>query len=292
MIQNAEDNSYRLADLVPSYRYLSFSLYPDRIVIDSNEDGFLEEHVKAICSTGESTKAKAEGYIGEKGIGFKSVFKIAKKIHIQSGSFSFSFQYTKDSSDTGLEMITPLDEDYEELPEKVRTRMTLTLLNPSSFDDRVHDLLNVPDTLLLFLNQLEVLYINIYPQDKSSTETTYTHEYGDSDIETITKNTTTDGESTEEVIRFYVTRKEVQNLPPDPARPSTNQAIVVLAFPINEDDLPIIEPQHVFAFLPLRIVGFNVCLYFLRALSQNEIVCVLSWFPSKICCVFLCKQNG
>lgn len=164
LIQNAEDNEYTRAEADESQVYLSFSMYPDRIVLESNEDGFSEDHVKAICSTGESTKTVAKGYIGEKGIGFKSVFKVAKKVHIQSGPLSFSFEHTRDSSDNGLGMVTPLDEDYEDLPEGVHTRITLTILDPSSFERRVQDLLNIPDTLLLFLTKLTVLHINIYPQ--------------------------------------------------------------------------------------------------------------------------------
>ena len=86
LIQNAEDNTYTRAE---GKIYLSFSLYPDRLVLDSNEDGFREEHVRAICNTSASTKAVSRGFIGEKGIGFKSVFKVAKKVHVQSHPFSF-----------------------------------------------------------------------------------------------------------------------------------------------------------------------------------------------------------
>lgn len=52
-----------------------------------------QSNVRAICSTGESTKTNTSGYIGEKGIGFKSVFKAASKVHIQSGPFSFFFEH-------------------------------------------------------------------------------------------------------------------------------------------------------------------------------------------------------
>jgi hypothetical protein len=260
LIQNAEDNAYTRAEADGTQLYLSFSIYPDRIVLESNEDGFGEAHVKAICSTGESTKTVAQGYIGEKGIGFKSVFKVAKKVHIQSGPFSFSFEHTRGSSDDGLGMVTPLDEDYHDLPDGVHTRITLTLLDPSSFEQRAQDLLNLPDTLLLFLTKLNVLHINIYPQNESATETKFIRSAGDDDnSEIITKTTTTDGNSTEKDQYFYVIRKEINNLPRDEARKHTNQATVVLAFPVNEVDEPIIKQQHVFAFLPLRLAGFTVC---------------------------------
>ncbi|KFY15288.1 hypothetical protein V492_02105 [Pseudogymnoascus sp. VKM F-4246] len=274
LIQNAEDNNYERASANGSSVFLSFSLYPDRIVIDSNEDGFTKENVKAICSTGDSTKTAAEGYIGEKGIGFKSVFKVAKNVHIQSEPYSFSFEHTRDSSDDGLGMVTPLDEDYDLLPEDVHTRITLTLLDPLSFEQRAQDLLNIPDMLLLFLTRLKVLYINIYPQNGSATKTTYTHftEMG-SDLERVTKSTTVNRNSNEEIQYFYVTRKEINNLPSDEARKGINRATVVLAFPVDEEDEPIIEQQYAFAFLPLRLAGFKFLIQsdFITQASREDI---------------------
>lgn len=265
LIQNADDNQYTRAEAEGSQPYLRFGMYPDRIMLDSNEDGFSEDNVKAICSARESTKTVAQGYIGEKGIGFKSVFKVAKKVHIQSEPFSFSFEYTKDSSDDGLEMVTPIDEEYHDLPEDVTTRITLTLLDPSSPDQSDHDLFNIPDALLLFLTKIKVLHIDIYPENGSATRTTYSHLLGDVDkSEIITKKKTIGGTSTDEELRFHVIRKEVNNLPSDKARKHSNQATVVLAFPVDKEknDTPIIQPQHVFAFLPLHLAGFTVSTYF------------------------------
>lgn len=37
-------------------------------------------------------------------------------------------------------------------------------------------------------------------------------------------------------------------------------AEVVLAFPVSDQSEPVIDSQEVFAFLPVRRVGFNVCL--------------------------------
>ncbi|KAL1619824.1 hypothetical protein SLS54_006422 [Diplodia seriata] len=50
LIQNAEDNSYEHAISEGQKPFLKFSLYPDRMVVDSNEDGFTEDNVKAICN--------------------------------------------------------------------------------------------------------------------------------------------------------------------------------------------------------------------------------------------------
>jgi len=260
LIQNAEDNNYSQAKKDNEDIFLSFSLYPDRIVLESNEDGFEEKHVKAICSTGESTKTTTQGYIGEKGIGFKSVFKVAKKVHVQSGPFSFSFEYTKGSSDDGLGMVTPLDEEHEQLSTGVRTRITLMLLNLSSFDQRAQDLLDIPDTLLLFLTKLTTLHVNIYPNDGEKTEIKYIHTTsGSNKREAIRKTVKIAGQATEELQEFFVIRNEVKNLPADEARKDIDHASVILAFPIDQREEPIIRQQYAFAFLPLRLAGFTVC---------------------------------
>lgn len=230
-------------------------------MLDSNEDGFRKKHVQAICSTGQSTKTDAvQGYIGEKGIGFKSVFTVAKKVHVQSEPYSFAFHHTKDSTDDGLGMVTPQEEGYEDLPEGINTRITLTLLDPSTFEQRVKDLLALHDTLLLFLTKLRKLSIIIHRPDECTEEISYTHNLAEgSGVETITKKTTGGPTvTTAGIQRFYVVRRDITNLPPDPVRQQTTKATVVLAFPVDAQDGPIIERQHVFAFLPLRRAGFTV----------------------------------
>ena len=157
LIQNAEDNSYSTATANDEEPFLDFKLYPDRIIIDSNEDGFSKSNIRAICSVGDSTNKHSAGYIGEKGIGFKSVFKIAQKVHIQSGPFSFTFSHTREDDDDGLGMITPYVEDAEELPMGVRTRMALTLLDSNKFEELASEFRAVPDTFLMFLSRLQRL---------------------------------------------------------------------------------------------------------------------------------------
>ncbi|EKG15164.1 hypothetical protein MPH_07610 [Macrophomina phaseolina MS6] len=266
LIQNAEDNQY----CVWTTPFLNFILYPDKIVIDSNENGFTSLNFKAICSTGESTKTNVQGYVGEKGIGFKSVFKVAKKVHIQSGVFSFSFVYTRDSDDDGLGMVTPLSEPYEDLPANVRTRMTLTLLRPEDFMQRAADLSNLPDTLLLFLSKIRSINVRICSSANTITTVHYKHVRGSDNLEKILKSIKTyDGTTSIQTKLFLVTRRVIRNLPFDPARKHTNQATIILAFPVDVNDTPILENQHVFAYLPLRRVGFKVCTSLLQIIEEN-----------------------
>ena len=71
LIQNADDNQY---ETKPS---LIFVVDSDVINIYNNEIGFEENHIQALCDIGKSTKGKhKQGYIGQKGIGFKSVFTV------------------------------------------------------------------------------------------------------------------------------------------------------------------------------------------------------------------------
>ena len=82
LIQNADDNEYHPHLLsgrdargeVPS---LKFVINSGTIVVLNNEVGFSEKNIRAICDVGKSTKgAHRSGYIGQKGIGFKSVFRV------------------------------------------------------------------------------------------------------------------------------------------------------------------------------------------------------------------------
>ncbi|KAK2755514.1 hypothetical protein FQN54_006454 [Arachnomyces sp. PD_36] len=179
LIQNAEDNTYDHAISRGEDPYIHFHVYPDKVIIDSNEDGFAKEHVRAICSTGDSTKANAIGYIGEKGIGFKSVFKIARKVHIQSGPFSFFFEHSPE--DSGIGMVAPTPTAHETLPDKVRTRMTLTLLDPSRFTERVNETKEVPDTFVLFLSKLRRISFSVCGSEEHRHEATYSCTYDSSD---------------------------------------------------------------------------------------------------------------
>lgn len=91
LTQNADDNNYSdEAD-----HFLKFVLLEDDptgtpgsqgcLCVLNDEMGFERKHVESLCDIGNSTKkGNREGYIGEKGIGFKSVFLISDRPHIIS----------------------------------------------------------------------------------------------------------------------------------------------------------------------------------------------------------------
>jgi len=220
----------------------------------------VENDVRQICHTGKSWKRLRPGYVGEKGIGFKSVFQIASKVHIQSNAFSFSFEYKGGiTSEDKLGIVTPIPEN-EVIPSNQRplTRMTLTLNNSIPYTELVSHFTDIPESLLLFLSKLEEIRIAIqFPGQDRIVSTTFRKSHEADGITRLSKLADTRNSPTER--RYHITKTLVSGLPNDDARLDINECEVVLAFPIEGDGRPRISTQiDVFAFLPVCTVGFNV----------------------------------
>ena len=116
LIQNADDNSYppslmsKESQEVPS---LKFVISSGSITVLNNESGFSEQNTRAICDVGKSTKGTCRsGYIGQKGIGFKSVFRITNTPEIHSNGFHVKFDASTDPIGYILpHWIEPLEEE-------------------------------------------------------------------------------------------------------------------------------------------------------------------------------------
>ena len=75
LCQNADDNQYFPND--PSPPHIEFRVDSKGILVRNNEIGFTRKNLKSICSSGISSKNFfGSSSIGEKGIGFKSVFAV------------------------------------------------------------------------------------------------------------------------------------------------------------------------------------------------------------------------
>ena len=203
-------------------------------------------------------------------------------MHIQSGPFSFAFSHTRENDDDGLGMITPYHEHAEELATGVRTRMTLTLLDSTRFDERASEFQGVPDTFLTFLSRLERLSIKLYPPNDAPTVTQYSKQEAKENglYTTLLTKTTRKGkeESTSEQ-KYYTIKSDLRDLPFDEARKdkqgnSIDQATVVLAFPVDEHDEPVVKQQYTYAFLPLRRVGFKFLIQsdFVTQANREDVV--------------------
>lgn len=94
LIQNADDASKGNNG---DKKELTISITEDNnIVFEYNDRGFNYIDLFAITSFGNSTKKeqlKDDADIGEKGIGFKSIFAVASKVGIESKFFNFDIEY-------------------------------------------------------------------------------------------------------------------------------------------------------------------------------------------------------
>jgi hypothetical protein len=151
-------------------------------------------------------------------------------------------------------MVTPISHPHEDLPKGVRTRMTLMLL-PSKFDTCKRELKEIPDTFILFLLKLKTIKVSVYYPDASPSITTYSCTNRGSLSPVILTKTIN---STSVKFFYRVHKKKIVNLPEHPDREGLDKAEVTLAFPIDQDHIPVIESQYLFAFLPVRKFGFNV----------------------------------
>lgn len=260
LLQNADDSEYDNNQGEPR---VTISLYPDKVLIETNETGFTIANVKAICDTGESSKKSSaeDKSIGEKGYGFKSVFGVAYKARIQSGHWSFYFQHRE--GDDGLGMITPLDIDPVNLPVAVSTRIELLLHEDTGdlFQKLSQELSNLHETTIFFLQKIETLVIHIHSNEESKKDIEIKRKIVTDQkvvldrVVSLTRRNTTEGSNEMVETKFYHVREQgVWNMPVDRHRKGTCRSELKLAFPFNPTTrFPIIDAdgQHVFAYLPL-----------------------------------------
>ncbi|WP_181313355.1 DUF3883 domain-containing protein [Photobacterium damselae] len=282
LIQNAEDNHYS-AGVEPKLHFELLDIDPTGtagakgcLAIYNNEEGFELKNVRAVSSVGGSTKknSKDSGYIGEKGIGFKSVFSVTPSPHIYSNGFQFSFRDNDEK--TGLGYIIPYWE--ETVPNVVREKLityNTCILLPLR-DDPERDCLlkirqelnNLDTSLLLFLNKISELTVNL---DGSTRR--YAKEEHDSYTALINESegriTTTD----------YIVRKKTILVPEElkeSKRENVTKRELCLAFPITTSS----RKHKVYSYLPTEIhsgLPFLVNADFLLPASRESILVDREW---------------
>jgi hypothetical protein len=281
LLQNAEDNHY--ADsVVPE---LSFELLANDptstpgckgcLVIRNNEIGFDINNIKAISSIGKSTKAnqKDAGYIGEKGIGFKSVFVVSPSPHIFSNGFKIKF--LKDDPVTGLGYIVPywLGDSFSNFSENSGTTLLLPLQDKqgseTSMYDKVHtELTKLSAELVLFLKKLKKLSI------KTSD---YYAEYEAKRIENHVELSVESSHGTSHS-KYLISSQKVSV--PDNAindlRKNVTEREISLAFPIGFE----LEQSPLYCYLPTESdtgLPFLVNADFILSASRESIRQDLTW---------------
>ncbi|CAH1791177.1 unnamed protein product [Owenia fusiformis] len=262
LIQNADDNSYSdtlLTNLNDDCPAVKFIVNNDCISMLNNEKGFQERDMRAICDVGKSTKGKHKfGYIGQKGIGFKSVFRVTDRPEIHSSGFHICF----DTNSGPMGFILPHWIGGESLEDKQEsnewtTRINLPLkqsvqeMNQSqSLAARFHD---VHPSLLLFLHRLRS--ISIENKVEGFTSCMRRRDMGENIIEI---------EHSGKRDKWLVLKKTLDASEVSLQAKSgidVESTEIALAFPLQPEgtDLSRSLPskQPVFAFLPLRSYGFR-----------------------------------
>ena len=268
LVQNADDNDY-LNGVIPQ---LTFKLNPKQFVLVNNEVGFNERNVKALCSVGESSKANKAGYIGEKGIGFKSVFTVSSAPEIHSNGFHFRFDRTDQGNLLGY--VVP---HWCEPSEEVNPAATTIILPAADgFEFSQETLDGLDARLLLFLAKVRKIVLH------GDDETVAYHRLDNetsSCLSTSRERTGSKPQSEEShFVRIPVDFK-MENVP-DEKRPDALTSQVVLAFPVDAKGAASPDPSsQVFAFLPIRQVGFRFSIQadFLLSSSREDILTDRPW---------------
>jgi hypothetical protein len=254
LIQNADDNSFN--EVVPT---ISFRTSPGHLLVECNEVGFVLTDVEAISTVDDSTKKdRKKGYIGQKGIGFKSVFKIADIVWISSQAYKFKFD-----RHARLGVIAPI---WEEFPGEVRsgwTQFYLQLRTEEGLqaeEQLGQQLQRFDPTTLLFLKRLRKVDIFVANSDWqkqhiSHVTRTDTRRYGGQTI-VISKHWAKVKKAYES-LQYFVVRHVVNGMPAEQKRMGVQSSEVVLAFPFIEDK-PAFHSQKAYAFLPVRESGLRV----------------------------------
>jgi hypothetical protein len=167
LIQNAEDNAYDLAQ-TPELEFRLLRQDPmatpevsGALIIINNELGFMPQNVEALCNIGDTTKTKSEGYIGEKGIGFKSVFLVSERPHVFSRGYQFCFSEQPDPS-VSLGFIVPYWVDVPDSLRRFHDKTCIVLpLKPDMYGEVSHELEMIAPEIILFLSKLRALTIHL-----------------------------------------------------------------------------------------------------------------------------------
>ncbi len=152
LLQNADDNDFAVGE-TPS---LTITLDDTSCTFECNEIGFTPENVFAICYAAASTKKRrltGRTFIGEKGIGFKSIFAVAQAVEIHSGDYHFELRDQEfviphllgGDRIEGSRIVVRFKPDFPDLPTEVSMRLRLLSEDSRHF--------------LIFLQQLESLNV-------------------------------------------------------------------------------------------------------------------------------------
>ena len=225
-----------------------------------NEIGFKEGDVNSICRLQLSTKGVRDGqrdHIGEKGIGFKSVFKVADKVWISSHPYHFRFD-----RDERLGMVIPIwDHDFPS-NDLLNEQTMICLRIPRDNDQSAVDshlrrlqaelplfLRNIREIQVVFQNaQLRITDNYLVRREQSRIPT--------GDVVLMEKYFV---RNTEDVkLRLMLEEFVAAPMPHEERRRNVSRSKLQMGFPISVLGLPDLANRDLYNFLPVRAYGLPV----------------------------------
>jgi len=244
LVQNAEDNEY----IIKVEPEISFFIDKEKILVQNNEKGFIEKDVRSICDIGESSKQKSNirHDIGEKGIGFKSVFGISDTPRIFSNGYSFGF-----NANEPLGYIKPTWIPPEKYPRYIDKKLTNILLPLTGDLNKIADLSPINPLVILFLKKIKKIS---YSNDLNKIKFLITKKNLKNDCISLEEKNLDVSSEKSEIYRFKMVYNKYE-IPPEikePLRKNKQDSEMELAFPITKETKP--DPEKggmVYSFLPI-----------------------------------------
>ncbi|CAL9130952.1 unnamed protein product [Musa acuminata var. zebrina] len=275
LVQNADDNVY-LHSVEPT---LVFILQETGIVVLNNEVGFSADNIRALCDIGNSTKkGSSAGYIGHKGIGFKSVFRVTDAPEIHSNGFHVKFDITEGQigfvlptviSPCNMDMLKQLlsgediQADFTSWSTCIILPFRSKLVRGTTMSSIISMFSDLHPSLLLFLHRLRCIR---FKNMLNNTSIVLRRETMDDGIVKVSHGN--------ESMSWLVVSKKLQA---SVIRQGAQTTEIAMAFTLQESEggeyRPLLSQQPAFAFLPLRNYGLKFILQgdFILPSSREEV---------------------
>lgn len=272
LLQNADDVGDGCTEA-------TLRLRDDELVIENDGDGMSEAEVKALGEFAESTKRDLS-QIGHFGIGFKTVFSVTDRPHVDSGYVSL--EYAEDDPETPQHAFEGVEPEFK----GTRVRLPLSEDLSDTRLDEIRSHLDSIDRLLPFLNNLQTItverdggattYDRVDESDEDDGRVTV-HEYENEDDDTptetwhyrlFTEPLNADSETVEALA-------EERDLDLEVLEDRDIDIEIELAFPVSEEGHPIgHDDSRLFCYFPVSRetnLPFDVQADFLLKSSREQI---------------------
>lgn len=237
---------------------VKFIFHQGFLHIRSNQIGFSEDDVEAICAVGSSTKknkTSTNSSIGEKGIGFKSVFRVADLVWLSSRGYHLKWDRNRKFG-----VIAP--EWWDDWPDPAypegsgQTSFCMRIPQLQDQEQVYVDLKKFESALLLFLNKLRSVELEVVEANDTKWNRIIRRKETDEGNEGINTTTLEDGER---ISRYFKTEYDAK-VPQDAKRPGCHSTKMILAFPALDHQEISLPPasQNLYSGLPISSHGLKV----------------------------------